>query len=148
LAKTPGTAQSPTRRTIGWNSCSLCPIMLKRHVALALCVIVALSACRMRAAVETAAPRPNLRMSMRPTEILSAFLALPQFSIQAVTIGDSQKRLEALQEGSVDVASAVADVTYLAFNGHLPDHSAPLQKIRGMALMNRAVVHLLVGPNV
>ena len=122
--------------------------MLNRQVALGLSVLVALTACRTRAAVETATPRPTLRISMRPTEILRAFLALPQFSTQAVTIGDSQKRLEALQEGSIDVASAVADVTYLAFNGRLPDHPAPLQKIRGMALMNRAVVHLLIGPTV
>ena len=122
--------------------------MLNRQVALGLSVLVALTACRTRAAVETTTPRPNLRISMRPTEILSAFLTLPRFSTQAVTIGDSRKRLEALQEGSIDVASAVADVTYLAFNGRLPDHSAPLQKIRGMALMNRAVVHLLTGPKV
>ena len=122
--------------------------MLNRKVALALSVLVALTACSTRAAVETATPRQSLRISMRPTEILSAFLSLQQFSIQAVTIGDSQKRLEALQEGSIDVANVVADVTYLAFNGRLPGHSAPLQKIRGVALMNRAVVHLLVGPNV
>src|SRR5882672_10781018 len=121
--------------------------MLKRQVALALSVL-ALTGCRTRAATETTTPRPTLRMSMRPTEILNAFLALRQFSIQAVTIGDSQKRLEALQEGTIDVTSAVADVTYLAFNGHMPDRSAPLQKIRGMALMNRAVVHLLIGPKV
>src|SRR4029077_3728000 len=76
------------------------------------------------------------------------FLNLPQFSIQAVPIGDSQKRLEALQEGSIDVTSAVADVTFLASYGRRPDHSAHLQKIRGIALMNRAVVHLLIGPNV
>ena len=85
---------------------------------------------------------------MRPTDTLSAFLDLPQFSMQAVPIGDAQKRLEALEKGSVDVASAVADVTYAAFYGRLPGHSAPLQKIRGIALMNRAVVHLLIGPNV
>ena len=85
---------------------------------------------------------------MRPTEILSAFLDLPQFSIEAVTIGDAQKRLEALQAGSVDVANAVADVTYAAFYRRLPGHSSPLQNIRGIALMDRAVVHLLIGPNV
>ena len=122
--------------------------MLNRHVALGLSVLFALTACRTRAEVESASSRPNLRISMRPTEILGAFLALPQFSTRAVTIGDSQKRLEALQDGSIDVASAVADVTYLAFNGRLPDHAAPLQKIRGVALMNRAVVHVLIGPKV
>jgi uncharacterized protein len=122
---------------------------MSRIAALGLSVVVALAAaCDTRASVGADASRPKLRVSMRPTEILSAFLSLPQFSTEAVTIGDSQKRLEALQEGSIDVANAVADVSYLAFNGRLPDHSAPLQKIRGIALMNRAVVHLLVGPNV
>jgi TRAP transporter TAXI family solute receptor len=122
--------------------------MLSRKAALALCVVVVLSACRARAAVETATPRPVLRVSMRPTELLSALLNLSQFSVQSVPIGDSQKRLEALQEGSIDVTNAVADVTFLASYGRLPDHSGHLQKIRGIALMNRAVVHLLVGPKV
>jgi uncharacterized protein len=123
-------------------------MMLSRKAALGLSIVVALAACDTRASFEEPATRPKLRISMRQTEILSAFLSLPQFSTEAVTIGDSQKRLEALQDTSVDVASVVADVSYLAFNGRLPDHSAPLQRIRGIALMNRAVVHLLVGPKV
>jgi hypothetical protein len=52
--------------------------------------------------------------------ILSAFLGFPQFSAQAADIGDSEKRLIALQQASLDLAVAVADVTYLAFNGQLP----------------------------
>jgi TRAP transporter TAXI family solute receptor len=124
------------------------PIMLSKQAALGLMVLVVLTGCRARADAEAATPRPVLRISMRPTDILSAFLELPQFSAQAVPIGDAQKRLEALENGSVDVASAVADVTYAAFYGRLPGHSAPLQKIRGIALMNRAVVHLLIGPKV
>jgi uncharacterized protein len=122
--------------------------MLSRKVALGLSVLVVLTACRTRAAVETATPRPVLRISMRPTDILNAFLDLPQFSVQAVTIGDAQKRLEALQGGSVDVTNVVADVTYAAFYGRLPGHSSPLQNIRGIALWNRAVVHVLIGPTV
>src|ERR1700750_2769215 len=112
--------------------------MLSRRAALLLTVVVVLSACCTRAGGGDEAPRPVLRIAMRPTELLSAFLNLPQFSIQAVPIGDSQKRLEALQEGSIDVTSAVADVTFLASYGRRPDHSAHLQKIRGIALMNRA----------
>ena len=122
--------------------------MLSSKAALGLCVLVMLSACGTRAAVETTTPRRALRISMRPTEILSAFLNLPQFSVQVVTIGDARKRLEALQGGSVDVANVVADVTYAAFYGGLPGHAAPLQNIRGIALWSRAVVHLLVGPRV
>jgi TRAP transporter TAXI family solute receptor len=122
--------------------------MSSRKAALALSAVVALTGCGTQASVPPPMPRPALRISTRSTAILSTFLSLPQFSAQAVTIGDSQKRLEALQAGSLDVATVGADVAYLAFNGRIPDHSAPLQKIRGMALMNSAVVHLLVAPNV
>lgn len=122
--------------------------MFSRKVALGLSVLVVLTGCRTRAAAESATPRPALRISMRPTEILSAFLNLPQFSVQVVTIGDAQKRLEALQGDSVDVANVVADVAYAAFYGSLPGHSSPLQNIRGIALWSRAVVHVLIGPMV
>jgi TRAP transporter TAXI family solute receptor len=122
--------------------------MVCRKAALALSVVVVLGGCRAEPSVGAAAGRPELRISMRPTEILSAFLSLPQFSAQAVAIGDSEKRLQALQEGKIDVTNAVADVTYLAFNGRLPSHAPPMQKLRGVALMNRAVIHVLVGPGV
>ena len=123
-------------------------LMLCRKAALALSVVVVLGGCRAESSVGAATGRPELRISMRPTEILSAFLSLPQFSAHVVAIGDSEKRLEALQEGKIDVANAVADVTYLAFNGRLPSHAPPMQKIRGMALINRAVIHVLVGPTI
>jgi uncharacterized protein len=110
--------------------------------------VTALAACNARAAMDAEKARPALRISMRPTDTLSAFLDLPQFSMHAVPIGDARKRLEALESGSVDVASAVADVTYAAFYGRQPEYSAPLRNIRGIALMNRAVVHLLIGPKV
>lgn len=88
--------------------------MLNSYAALGLIVLVALTGCRARMDAEAATTPPVLRISMRPTDTLSAFLELPQFSMQAVPIGDAQKRLEALENGSVDVASAVADVTYAA----------------------------------
>ena len=122
--------------------------MLSRKTALVLSLLGVLAGCRARADTEPSAPWPTLRFAMRPTEILSAFLRLPQFSIAVVPVGDSQKRLEAIEEGSIDVTNAVADVTYSAFYQGLPGHAAPLQKIRGIALMNRAVVHLLIGPHV
>jgi TRAP transporter TAXI family solute receptor len=122
--------------------------MLSRKAALGLSVLVVLQACSTRAAVDSTKLRPALRVSMRTTELLNAFVSLQQFSIQTVAIGNSEKRLDAIEKGSVDVASAVADITYLAFNGRLPGRSEPMQKIRGIALMNRAVVHVLLGPAV
>ena len=121
--------------------------MWSRKAALALGVLLVLPGCGTSAAVETAASRPTLRISLRSTNLLSAFVDLPQFSIQAVTIGDAQKRLEALEEGSIDVTNAAADVTYAAFYGP-SDSSAHLQNIRGIALMYRSVVHVLIGPTV
>ena len=61
-----------------------------------------------------------------------------------MNIGDSEKRLIALQEGSIDVAVTVADVTYLAFHGRLPGQSGHLDNIRGIALVRPSVVHLLI----
>jgi TRAP transporter TAXI family solute receptor len=116
--------------------------------ALGLSVVVALGACGTQASVNPGTPRQHLRISMRTTELLSAFRSHPGFSTEAIAIGDSEKRLQALQDGTIDVANAVADVTYLAFNGRLPGHPSPLQKIRGIALINRAVIHVLIGPNV
>jgi hypothetical protein len=121
--------------------------MWSRKAALALGVLLVLPGCGTSAAVETATSRPTLRISLRSTNLLSAFVDLPQFSIQAVTIGDAQKRLEALEEGSIDVTNAAADVTYAAFYGR-PSGAAHLQNIRGIALMYRSVVHVLIGPTV
>jgi hypothetical protein len=85
-------------------------------------------------------------MSTTEANILAGFRALPQFSVQSTDIGDSQKRLLALQRGQIDLTAAVADIAYLAFNGQLPDHSRPLDNIRGVALLHTAAVHLLTGP--
>jgi TRAP transporter TAXI family solute receptor len=117
----------------------------RNAAALALSTAIAFAACDARSAISRQAPRPTLRMSGN-ANIVSAFHSLPQFSVQTADIGDSEKRLVALQQSSIDVAVAVADVTYMAFNGQLPDHSRPLDKVRGIALLHSAAVHLLVGP--
>src|SRR5918996_1610815 len=98
--------------------------MLIRQAALGLCILVTLTSCRARAEADAAVPRPVVRISMRPTDILSAFQNLQQFSVQTVPIGDAQKRLEALEKGSIDVANVVADVTYAAFYRRLPGHAS------------------------
>ena len=117
----------------------------KRAAALAVSVAIAFAACDSGAAVNHRIRRPILRMSGN-ANIVSALHSLPQFSVQTADIGDSEKRLIALQQGSLDLAVAVADVTYMAFNGQLPDRSRPLDKVRGIALLHSTAVHLLVGP--
>jgi TRAP transporter TAXI family solute receptor len=116
--------------------------------ALGFIATLALAGCNASSAVNRSAPRPVLRMSTTETSVLSAFLGLPRFSIRITETGDSEKRLLALQQGQIDLAAAVADVTYLAFNGKLPGHSQPLDNIRGIALLHSAAIHLLTGPKV
>src|SRR5438132_5000301 len=116
--------------------------------ALVLSTAITIAACDARPATNRSTPRPVMRMSSAEATVLSTFLNLPQFSVQSMDIGDSEKRLIALQQGSIDVAVATADVTYLAFNGLLQDHSQPMDKLRGIALVHSAAVHFLAGPAV
>jgi TRAP transporter TAXI family solute receptor len=120
--------------------------MTRTNAALMLCASV-LTACGTRPASDDPPARTVLRMAIDDHRLLSGFAGLPHFAVQAVTIGTSEKRLRALQDGSIDVASTVADVTYLGFQGRLPDRSAALDKVRGIALMGRVIVHLLIGPH-
>lgn len=122
--------------------------MVTKMTALLLGVVLVTSACDARATSESATDlRKPLRVAMRAGDTLDVLQGLRQFSIQLLPIGDSQKRLEALEDGTVDVTNAVADATFAAFYRGAPGRT-PLKNIRGIALMNRAVVHLLVGPHV
>ena len=105
-----------------------------------------IAACNAGPPVDPGTPRPIVRVSTTEEFVLSAFRNFPQFSVQLTDIGDSEKRLAAVQQGSVDVAVATADETYLAFNGLLPRRSQRMDKIRGIALLHSAAVHLLAGP--
>ena len=113
--------------------------------ALAFGMAIVLCACDAKSAVDRRTSRPTLRMA-GDYNILSAVRALPNFNLQTSDLGDSSKRLAALQDGSIDLAVAVADVTYIAFNSRPPGRSQPLDKVRGIALLHPAAVHLLVGP--
>ena len=117
-------------------------------VALVLGLMIALVACGVSSASARQIPRPALRISGY-SSIVSTLRNLPQFSIQTAEIGDSLNRLAALQQGSIDLAVTAADVTYTAFNGGVadPDHPHPLDNVRGIALLQPAAVHLLVGPH-
>jgi uncharacterized protein len=114
--------------------------------ALALSIAVTIAACDTEYVADRHTLRPTLRIDADKS-LLPVFLDMRQFSMQPASLGDSEKRLIALQQGSLDVAVAVADVTYLAFHGRLPHQSGPLEKIRGIALLRPTVVHLLVGPS-
>jgi uncharacterized protein len=58
----------------------------------------------------------------------------------------SVSNLEALQRGSADVGLAFADVTYLAYAGGMSDHRKPLDRLRGIAVLQLTPLHLVVSP--
>ena len=70
--------------------------MLRRKTALVVSVLATVTACGTRPAIDRQMPRPIVRMSLNDGSV-SAFLNLPQFSVENVSIGDSEKRLVALQ---------------------------------------------------
>ena len=68
---------------------------------------------------------------------------LPDLSFALVSTGGSVTQLEAVQNGSADVGTAMSDVTYLAFRGRL-EHVGVFDKLRGISVLRPAVLHVLV----
>ena len=114
--------------------------------ALALGIAVVIAGCEIPSTADRHTPRPSLRIAA-DMNLLPVLASLPLFNVQPASFGDSEKRLIALQQGRVDVAVAVADVTYLGFHGRLLHQAEPLDRVRGIALLRPTVVHLLVGPS-
>jgi TRAP transporter TAXI family solute receptor len=113
--------------------------------ALALSLMICFAACEARSAVKRSAQRPILRVSAYQN-VVTTLQSLNRFTIQSADVGDSLDRLIALQQGSIDLAVTVADVTYQAATGRIRNFSGPIDKVRGIALMQPAVVHFLVRP--
>src|SRR5207253_5383387 len=79
-------------------------IMLRTiGAALVLSTAMTIAACNAGPPVDPGTPRPIVRVSTTEEFVLSAFRNFPQFSVQLTDIGDSEKRLAAVQQGSVDV---------------------------------------------
>ncbi len=79
-------------------------------------------------------------------ELASAFRkgAAP-FSIDHRESGGSINNVAALQRGDADVALAYADVAYLSSIGRLEGQKRPFDHLRGMAVLQLAPIHLVVG---
>jgi hypothetical protein len=69
---------------------------------------------------------------------------MPELRTELVDTPGSVRNLEALENGMVDLGLAQAGIAYMAYNGRLPDSHQPLRNIRGVAVLNSSIVHLLV----
>jgi hypothetical protein len=72
------------------------------------------------------------------------YSTLPGVSVRTVTRLGSDPSIEMLERGDAEVAITFADVAYAAFTGRLPDHPAPFQRLRAVALLERQALQLVV----
>lgn len=70
--------------------------------------------------------------------------ALPNVAIEVRPSDGSASNLEALQRGEADIGLSHADITYLAFAGRLEDRRPPLTRLRAIAMLQVAPVHVVV----
>jgi uncharacterized protein len=73
--------------------------------------------------------------------------ALPNLDLDVRPSDGSASNLEALQRGDADIGLSHADGTYLAYAGRLDDHRAPFTRLRGIAMLQLASVHIVVRAN-
>lgn len=131
-----------------WARCAGCPGLL------ALALVIACAAC------SDAVPSTNDQQVIRLTTGLpGAFFnplgtalvgaysrAMPDLSFEVVPSGGAVENLESLQRGAADLGFAFADVTYLAFVGRLDEEPRPFDRLRGVAVLQLTVVHVLIRP--
>jgi uncharacterized protein len=111
-------------------------------------VLLCLSACGGARAEHPVAKPAVLRASETTARDLERALArLPELIVKTVTPGGSSiTSLEDMQHGKTDIGIAMADVTYLAFAGQLEAPAKPFDQLRGMAVLNLNMLHVLVAP--
>jgi TRAP transporter TAXI family solute receptor len=73
--------------------------------------------------------------------------ALPSVDIDVRPSDGSASNLDAIERGDADIGLSHADVTYLAFAGRLNDHRAGFTRLRGIAMLQIAAVHVVVRAN-
>lgn len=72
--------------------------------------------------------------------------ALPHVRLELQTIGGGVRNLDMLQDGKNDLAFSFSNVAYAAYIGEL-DRAKPFKDLRGIAVLDLAPMHLLVGPH-
>lgn len=72
---------------------------------------------------------------------------LPNLEMEVHPSDGSASNIEAIQRGDADIGLAHADVTYLAFAGRLDGRRDGFSRLRGIAMLQLAQVHVVVRAN-
>jgi hypothetical protein len=79
------------------------------------------------------------------SDLKDTFAQLKDVTVRVVTPGGrSVTNLEEIQRGTTDLAISMADVAYLASAGQLEEDPRPFDQLRGMAVLNLNILHLVV----
>src|SRR5262245_29670925 len=73
--------------------------------------------------------------------------ALPHVHFELQTLGGGVRNLDMLQDGRADLAFSFSNVAYAAYAGELERAAGPYKNLRGVAVLDLAAMHLLVGPH-
>jgi uncharacterized protein len=73
--------------------------------------------------------------------------ALPHVHIELQTIGGGVRNLDMLQDGKTELAFSFSNVAYAAYSGESERATRPFKDLRGIAVLDLAPMHLLVGPH-
>ncbi len=100
-----------------------------------------------RRAIRVATGGPNGPFLPAGEALIAAYRTrLPDIDARAVRTQGSLTNIAVLQRGEVEVAFSYADFAYAGFVGKLPNQAAPFEGLRGIALLQRAAVHVVAGP--
>jgi TRAP transporter TAXI family solute receptor len=69
---------------------------------------------------------------------------IPEVVFEVVESPGSVRNVVALQKGNADVGLTQADIAYMAYTGHLPDHPQLFNDLRAVAVLHVSAVHVLV----
>jgi TRAP transporter TAXI family solute receptor len=117
--------------------------------------------CVLNCALVAACSNPVAAPAPRPVRIISAVAGgspfnrtlagvyraeLSDTAPQVVKSAGVVESLELLEAGGGDVAYSFANLAYAAYAGQLPGREGSFQRLRAIALLQPAALHVLVGP--
>jgi len=110
--------------------------------------VVCLLACSCTSRAEAPERSYTIRLARNTSnQLANAFKRLPNVKPQIVSEGGSSiTSLIELQSGKTDISIPVGDVAYLAYAGQLDEMPKPFEQLRGLAVTELNIIHLLVGP--
>ena len=76
-----------------------------------------------------------------------AQVSLPHVHIELQTVGGGVRNLDMLQDGKTELAFSFSNVAYAAYTGESERAARPFKDLRGIAVLDLAPMHLLVGPH-